>query len=53
MVYQKGQYLGHYYLSYYVNDIVNVSNIFKFVLFADNTTITFSHKNISVVNLDL
>ena len=31
----------------YVNDIINTSNVLDFILFADDTTILYSHKNIS------
>ena len=41
----------------YVNDIVNVSSLLKFVLFADDTNITYSHKEIDkqvdVINKEL
>ena len=53
----QGSILGPLLFIIYVNDIVNVSNILKFVLFADDTTITFSHKNISnqydIINREL
>ena len=39
-----GSILGPLLIVIYMNDICNVSNILKFVLFADDTTIFFSEK---------
>ena len=30
----------------YVNDITNTSNVLEFVIFADDTTITYSHSSV-------
>jgi hypothetical protein len=53
----QGSILGPLLFILYVNDIVNVSTILKFVLFADDTTITYSHKDIGnqydVINKEL
>ena len=37
--------LGPVLFFIYINDICNVSNIFNFMLFADDTTILSTHKN--------
>lgn len=41
MVFHKVRFLG-----VYVNDITNTSNILDFLLFADDTTILYSHSDI-------
>ena len=43
----QGSILGPLLFFLYVNDICNVSSIFPFVLFADDTNLFYSHKNIS------
>jgi hypothetical protein len=53
----QGSILGPLLFILYVNDIVKTSTILKFVLFADDTTITYSHKDIGnqfdVINKEL
>jgi len=53
----QGSILGPLLFILYVNDIVNTSNIFDFTLFADDTTILYSHKNlntqVSTINREL
>ena len=42
----QGSILGPLLFILYVNDITNTSNVLDFILFADDTTILYSHKNI-------
>ena len=37
------------YSSFFINDIYNVSNLLKFVLFADDTHICCSNENVEVL----
>ena len=43
--------MGTYFVQFnvYINDIVNVSDKLKFVLFADDTNILYSSKEIEIV----
>ena len=53
----QGSILGSLLFILYVNDIVNTSSVLEFVLFADDTTILYSHEDlaskIDVVNNEL
>ena len=53
----QGSILGPLLFILYVNDIVNTSNVFKFILFADDTTILYSHADIksqiAIINREL
>ena len=42
----QGSILGPLLFILYVNDIVNTSNVFDFTLFADDTTILYSHEDL-------
>ena len=43
----QGSILGPLLFILYVNDIIYTSNVLDFILFADDTTILYSHKDIS------
>ena len=45
----QGSVLGPVLFLLFINDICNVSNLFKFVLFADDTNIFYSNENIAVL----
>ena len=53
----QGSILGPLLFILYVNDITNSSNVLDFILFADDTTIDYSHKDIesqiSLINDEL
>ena len=45
----QGSVLGPQLFIIYVNDIVNSSNLLKFSLFADDTVVLYSHKNVTTL----
>ena len=53
----QGPIIGPLLFILYVNDITYTSNVLDFILFADDTTILYSHENIEskidVVNVEL
>ena len=45
----QGSILGPLLFLIYINDIINSSSIFKFIMFADDTTVLASHTNLNVL----
>ena len=46
----QGSILGPLLFLLYVNDIINTSSLLSFVLFADDTNIFYSHKDLKILN---
>ena len=46
----QGSILGPLFFILYINDIINASTILKLILFADDTSIFFSHKDIDYLS---
>ena len=45
----QGSILGQMLFILYINDIVNSSNLLRLILFADDTNILYSNKNIDIL----
>ena len=55
--FHQGSILGPLLFLIYINDIVNISELIKFIIFADDTNLFFKHKNlntlVSIINTEL
>ena len=52
-MYQKWSVLRPTMFLLFINDLCNVSNLLKFVLFADNTNIFYSNENVKALQYTL
>ena len=48
----QGSILGHLLFIMYINDMVTVSKKFKFIIYADDTTIYFNIADLSGINVE-
>ena len=46
----QGSILGPLFFIFYINDLSNVSDIIETILFADDTSLFYSHSNIQQLN---
>ena len=47
----QGSILGPLFFSIYINDLINSSNIFNYLMYADNTTLYFNLEDVDSVNM--
>ena len=46
----QGSILGPFFFIFFINDLPNVSDIIETILFADDTSLFYSHSNIQQLN---